>query len=130
MFVTEIFMNLRYSVFGCYIKTTSTASSNTSMYVSVEECKKNIETMNPMNWYRTQRAIQLECQELASKQRFVHMRFELPDTAPSLKFDFKSGAEGMDYIICVNLDSEIATKFFGERFVTEYKKYTLKLMNK
>jgi hypothetical protein len=51
------------------------------------------------------------------------MRFELPDTAPSMKDTFSCGTEDDDYIICVNLDSPFAQDFFGGSFVQKYKEF-------
>ncbi|KAJ3236420.1 hypothetical protein HDU81_010803 [Chytriomyces hyalinus] len=90
--------DLRYNVFCCYAKTTSTPSSKTTMQISAEETKNNVKTMNPVNWYKSQEGQQVysDCLAEVSQpgRRFVHMRFEMPDTAPSLKHNFKSGAAG------------------------------------
>ncbi|KAK5668104.1 hypothetical protein QVD99_005144 [Batrachochytrium dendrobatidis] len=115
--------DLRYSVFSCNIKTTSTRSSDSAMYVGVNECRKNIETMDPKNWYKSQIPVQDQCRVKINGLRFIHMRFELPYTAPSMKSGFKSGEDGDNYIICVDLDSDFATHFFGDSFVDQYKQF-------
>jgi hypothetical protein len=120
--------DLRYSIFCCYIKTTSTANSQSTMFVSPNECKKNIETMDPKNWYRSQKNVQKEC-EIEGK-RFVHMRFELPDTAPSMKDTFSNGQTENDFIICVNLESDFAHHFFGQSFVSKYRNFVSRSLNK
>ena len=123
--------DLRYSIFCCYVKTTSTSNSKSSMYVSAEECKKNIEMMNPRNWYGSQLPVQSEClKELENGQKFVHLRFELPDTAPSMKDTFISGTKDDDFVICVNLESEFAKLFFGDYFVREYKQLVTTTISK
>jgi hypothetical protein len=122
--------DLRYSVFSCCVKTTWTLSSKSSMYVSVDESKHNIETMSPENWYKSQDSMFGLCQEQTNNMRFVHLRFELPDTAPSLKDTFISRDEDKDSVICVNLDSDFALKFFGDEFVKRYKKFRADVMNK
>lgn len=120
--------DLRYSVFCCCIKTTWTSNSQTTCYVTVDERKKNIATLNPANWYQSQSSVQ--CSEEIGDQRFAHLRFELPDTAPSLKGEFKTGTKGNDYMICVNLDSDFAEHFFGQYFVGEYKKFISSILPK
>ncbi|KAK5673132.1 hypothetical protein QVD99_000590 [Batrachochytrium dendrobatidis] len=115
--------DLRYSVFSCNIKTTSTRSSDSAMYVGVDECRKNIETMDPKNWYKSQIPVQDQFKNDIIKSKFIHMRFELPYTAPSMKSGFKSGEDGDNYIICVDLDSDFATNFFGSSFVNKYKRF-------
>ena len=122
--------DLRYSVFCCYVKTTSTPSSKSTMHVSADECRKNIRTMMPSNWYSSEPLVQLECQAEIAKLRFVHLRFELPDTAPSMKSSFKNGECGDDYILCVNLDSKFAALFFGNRFVEQYKAFVNRSLKK
>ncbi|KAJ3296512.1 hypothetical protein HDU76_006721, partial [Blyttiomyces sp. JEL0837] len=117
--------DLRFSAFCCYVKTTSTARSKSWMHVLPKECEANIETMNPSNWYRSQPSVHPACCELATKQSFVHMHFELPYTEPSKEVDFKCGEgerEG-DYVICVDLESAFALEFFGSEFVNAYKKF-------
>ncbi|ORY25095.1 hypothetical protein BCR33DRAFT_705851 [Rhizoclosmatium globosum] len=120
--------DLRYSVFSCCNKTTSTANSNSSMYVSAEDVHKNIATMEPSNWYKPQPLLQSQCSEETQSWRFVHLRFELLDTAPSLKPQFQSGAAGNDYVICVNLECDFALKFFGAKFVSAYKEFVARVI--
>ncbi|KAJ3226072.1 hypothetical protein HDU78_010457 [Chytriomyces hyalinus] len=117
--------DLRYNVFSCHVKTTSTPRSKSTMYVPVGDCLKNIATMNPVNWYSSQTSAYRSCLAEVKKpgRRFVFLRFELPDTAPKLKKKFRSGAVGNDHVICVNLESEFAKKFFGINFVTAYNKF-------
>lgn len=116
--------DLRYSIFCGYVKTTSTPNSQSTMYVGVDECKKNIGTMDPKNWYKSQEgSVQKECLSEIKKVKFIHLRFELPDTAPSMKETFISGPKDNDYIICVNLESTFAQDFFGESFVRKYKEF-------
>ncbi len=52
------------------------------------------------------------------------MRFELPDTAPSMKEAVEYWDEGEHRVIRVNLDSEFAKLFFGANFVSLYRDYT------
>ncbi|KAJ3411661.1 hypothetical protein HDV05_001870 [Chytridiales sp. JEL 0842] len=119
--------DLRYSVFSCYIKTTYTANSSSTMFVSAGECRKNVATMDPSKWYQNEPQVQGHISDEVPKQRFIHMRFELPDTAPSMKAEFQSGPSGVkDYQICVSLDSEFARNFFGEYFVDQYKTFILR----
>jgi hypothetical protein len=122
--------DLRYSIFCCYVKTTSTSNSQSTVYVNVAECKKNIETMNPHHWYKSQESMQKECLPEIQNKRFIHMRFELPDTAPSVKNNFSCGEKDDDYIICVNLDSTFAQDFFGESFVKKYRNFVSRLLKK
>ena len=49
--------------------------------------------------------------------------FELPETAREFVGNRKSGADGKDFNIFVDLNSEFATAFFGEEFVAQYKAY-------
>jgi hypothetical protein len=122
--------DLRYSVFCCYIKTTSTANSQSTIYVDAHECKKNVDTMNPANWYSSQKSVQKEClTEIKSGLKFIHIRFELPDTAPSMDNAFLSGQKDNDYIICVNLMSKFAEYFFGDSFVEKYREFVSRLLN-
>ncbi|KAI8831054.1 hypothetical protein BJ741DRAFT_327694 [Chytriomyces cf. hyalinus JEL632] len=123
--------DLRYSVFSCHVKTTSTPRSKSSMFVTATQCKKNIATMDPDNWYKYQDDVRKKCLLAVkkNKSRFVHMRFELPDSAPSLKEGFKSGAVRDDYVICVNLESEFAKLFFGTRFVAAYKEFVREVIS-
>ncbi|KAJ2989876.1 hypothetical protein HDV02_004733 [Globomyces sp. JEL0801] len=115
--------DLRYSVFCCHIKTTSTPKSKSTMYVKLEECQKNIATMDPKNWYKSESNVQRTFQEELKAWQFIHLRFEMPDTAPAMKDDFKSGPKGKDHVICINLESEIATDFFGVSFIEKYKAF-------
>ena len=121
--------DLRYSIFCCYIKTTSTPNSQATIYVDAEECRKNVGTMNPANWYSSQKSVQKEClAEINIGQKFIHMRFELPDTAPSMKDNFINEPKGNDYIICVNLYSTFAQDFFGDSFVKNYREFVSRLL--
>lgn len=120
--------DIRYANFSCCVKTTWTPKSNSSLHITADECAKNLETMKPANWYKSQRPVQQQCSEELTGLKFVHMRFELPYTAPSLKPGFESGEDGNDYVICVNLESDFALKFFGDKFVTSYKKYVGRVM--
>jgi hypothetical protein len=123
--------DLRYAIFCCYIKTTSTPNSQSTVYVNADECKKNIETMNPRNWYSSQKTVQEEClAEINNNgQKFIHMRFELPDTAPSMKDSLINGQNSdNDYVICVNLDSAFAQDFFGDSFIKQYSQFVSRLL--
>ena len=121
--------DLRYSIFCCYIKTTSTPNSQSTIYVDADECKKNVGTMNPANWYSSQKSVQKEClPEINNGQKFIHIRFELPDTAPSMKDNFINEQKGNDYIICVNLDCPFAQDFFGDSFVKKYREFVSRLL--
>ena len=122
--------DLRYSVFSCYVKTTWTKSSNSTMYVSAEECYENMRTKNTKNWYKSDASIYPKCQELLLNHRFVHMFFELPQAAPSLTGKHESGPDGSDHIICVTLDSEFGKAFFGDDFVNLYKTYVKSLIQR
>ena len=122
--------DLRYSIFCCYVKTTSTPNSHSTVYVDVHECKKNIGTMNPRHWYKSQLSVQEVCLPEIQNKKFIHVRFELPDTAPSMKDDFRSGTKDNDYIICVNLGSPFAKDFFGDPFVQKYREFVSQLLNK
>ncbi|KAJ3236419.1 hypothetical protein HDU81_010802 [Chytriomyces hyalinus] len=119
--------DLRYNIFSCCVKTTSTPSSYTTMQITSSESKKNLETTRPVNWYSSQKGTQVyaDCLVEVEKpgRRFIHMRFELPDTASNDRKQFHSRAVGEDYVICVNLESKFALKFFGVTFVTAYKKF-------
>jgi hypothetical protein len=119
--------DLRYSIFCCYIKTTSTPNSQSTIYVDVDECKKNIETMNPRHWYKSHLSVQKECLPEIQNKRFIHLRFEFPDTAPSMKEHFRCGTKDDDDIICVNLDSPFAKDFFGDSFVKKYRDFLSQL---
>ncbi|KAJ1554945.1 hypothetical protein HK405_003661, partial [Cladochytrium tenue] len=72
-----------------------------------------------------QEAHQEESTEESDSNRRIHLRFELPDTAPQFKDGFQTGyvPGSRDYQICVNLKSKFAKKFFGSEFVTAYKNY-------
>lgn len=120
--------DLRYSIFSCYVKTTSTPNSKSSMFVSAEECRKNLDTMNPYTWYNSQSSLQKRWKKEIDNLRFIHMRFELPYTAPSMKESFRSGPIGNGHIFCIDLDTDIAKDFFGETFVGKYKNYISGLM--
>ena len=120
--------DLRYSIFCCYIKTTSTRNSQSTIYVDAEECRKNIETMDPMNWYSSQKTAQKDILPEINGQRFIHIRFELPDTASSMKDTFINGQKGNDYVICVNLDSAFAQDFFGDSFIKKYREFVSRLL--
>ena len=122
--------DLRYSIFCCYIKTASTPNSRSTIYVDADECRKNVRTMDPENWYATQMSVQEECKPEINNggQKFIHIRFELPDTAPSMKDQFKNEERGNDYFICVNLDSPFALDFFGDFFVEKYRAFVSRLL--
>ena len=124
--------DLRYSVFCCYIKTTWVPKSGSSLFVSPEECKKNLGTMNPQNWYASMPKVQSQIQGKLEGKRLIHMRFELPDTAPSLKATFQSGPLNgtNDHVICVSLESEFGRVFFGDRFVSQYKDFLNRTISK
>ena len=121
--------DLRYSIFCCYIKTTSTPKSQSTIYVDAEECRKNVETMNPANWYSSQKSVQEDClPAINNGQQFIHIRFELPYTAQSMKDNFINEQKGNDYFICVNLDSPFAQDFFGDSFVKKYREFVSRLL--
>ncbi|TPX75432.1 hypothetical protein CcCBS67573_g03309 [Chytriomyces confervae] len=114
--------DLRYSVFSCCVKTTSTAKSKSTMHVSSRACRDNTKFIYPQNWYTRQQDVNAKIkEELQSPCRFVHIRFEIPGTAPN--FVFEPDATRDDHVICVTLESEFAEKFFGEVFVTKYKEF-------
>ncbi|KAJ3226219.1 hypothetical protein HDU78_010439 [Chytriomyces hyalinus] len=115
--------DLRFSVFSCSVKTTSTANSKTSMFIKTEDCRQNLQTMNPANWYKSQKSVRADVSKEIENQPFVHLRFELPDTAPGMRDSFKSGPDGKNHVICVNLQSKFALKFFGENFIHNYEEF-------
>ena len=119
--------DLRYSIFCCYIKTSSTSTYSNTVHVRKSECDKNISTMHPSNWYKSKNSVKLG---ISSEQKFIHMRFELPDTAPSLKDSFISKETVDGYVICVNLESGFARDFFGKSFVDQYGEFVSKLFEK
>jgi hypothetical protein len=121
--------DLRYSLFCCYIKTTWTPNSNSSNYIEIKDSKKNIGTMDPKGWYKSHKSVQEQCFEELKDQRFIHMRFELPRPAESMKASFKDEQlENGDCIICVDLDSDVAVDFFGANFVAKYREFDKKLL--
>jgi hypothetical protein len=85
--------------------------------------------MNPANWYSSEKSVQNEVKPEIQGKRFIHMRFELPDTAPSMKENFINEAKGNDYIICVDLYSQLAQDFFGDSFVDKYRKFVSQLLD-
>ena len=111
--------DIRYNVFCCYIKTPYTASSNSSMNVDTSACKDEIYTMDPKNWYRSDPSIYPIAQKGIEGKRFLHVRFELPRMAPSLKTDLIKS----DDILCVDLDSDLAKVFFRQDFIDKYAKF-------
>ncbi|KAI8891956.1 hypothetical protein BC833DRAFT_612966, partial [Globomyces pollinis-pini] len=116
--------DILYSKMSCYIKTKWTSNSNTSIFVDADECNRNVLTMNPKNWYKSS-SLQQQCQTILNNSgnaRFIHMRFELPFTAPSQNFNSSKSDSG-DTIICVDLNQPIAKDFFGEKFVNQYKAF-------
>ena len=86
--------------------------------------------MDPRKWYNSQKSVQKEVLPEIASQRFIHMRFELPDTAPSMKSTFVNEEKGNDYIICVNLESPFAGDFFGDSFVKKYNEFVSRLLHK
>ncbi|KAI9335693.1 hypothetical protein BDR26DRAFT_936336 [Obelidium mucronatum] len=122
--------DLRYSIFSCYCKTTSTRNSMSTMYVSTSDVQKNLATMKPSNWYKPQTGLQEQCSKAVENLRLVHLRFELPDTAPSVKAEFKSHEDKDGYVICVNLESEFALAFFKRKFVEQYKAFVKRVIDK
>jgi hypothetical protein len=111
--------DIRYSVFSCYIKTKWTTNSNSSMYVRVEDCEKNMSTMDKKNWYKSDGTKYPIVKEKVKDKEFLHMRFELPYTAPSLRNDFKDTKN----VICMDLNSKLAKPFFGDYFIERYKSF-------
>ncbi|ORY37260.1 hypothetical protein BCR33DRAFT_683173 [Rhizoclosmatium globosum] len=121
--------DLRYSVFSCHIKTTSTRNSLSTMYIAAEESRENIKTMKPEAWYKSKQLVHSECFSEVQNLCFVHMRFELPDIAPAIKSEFRSGPAGNGHVICVNLQSEFALRFFGTKFVGAYTDFVQQVIN-
>ncbi|KAJ3405848.1 hypothetical protein HDU80_000680 [Chytriomyces hyalinus] len=115
--------DLWFSVFSCSVKTTSTAASKTSISIAPADCRQNLETMDPANWYKSQENMRAEVSKEIENHPFVHLRFELPDTASGMKSDFKSGPDGKNHVICVNLQSKFALKFFGKNFIRNYREF-------
>ena len=122
--------DIRYSVFSCCVKTTWTKNSETTMFVSPEECRKNIKSTDPTCWYSSQRNINREVQD--SLSYLVHIRFELPYTAPL----FANGKEGVsdsslegNYSkLFIDLNSDLAVPFFGAKFVEKYLKFVKEVL--
>jgi len=116
--------DLRYSIFCCNVKTTSTANSASSMFVPLDKCRENFEKVNFAHWYGSEKSLNKMCISSAKSLLFVHLLFELPDSAPTIKDEPESGllANG-DYFIRINLHSEFAKHFFGETFVQNYMKF-------
>ena len=56
------------------------------------------------------------------QRKFIHMRFELPFTAPSSVFH-STKSDTDDTTICVDLSRPFATEFFGQKFIDEYKRF-------
>jgi hypothetical protein len=73
--------------------------------------------MNPMNWYKPQPSVQDECRTADDGKKFIHMRFELPDTAPLFKKTFSGSRNDNEFTICVNLESDFARDFFRDSFI-------------
>ena len=115
--------DIRYSVFSFSIKTTWTPNSKSTMYVAKTDCEKNISTMNPNNWYAPEPEKRKLCQYELENLNFLHLRFELPDTAPSLYRTFESDFSKPNSVICVNLKSPFALAFFGESFIQKYNEF-------
>ena len=111
--------DIRYSVFSCHVKTSWT------IFVDPAECRKNLETMIPGDWYKSQKSAQKGCSSEVSNMKFLHLRFELPYTAPSMKDAFANSAD--EEIICVDLNTEFAADFFGAKFVQKYRDFLTNL---
>ncbi len=116
--------DISFSIFKCYVKTTWSANSKTSIYVASGDCKKNVQTMNPANWYKGS-SLGEQCQKILkeSQPKFIHLRFELPFTAPSSLFNTSKSDNDDTTTICVDLSKPFAKEFFGANFVDEYKKF-------
>ena len=67
------------------------------------------------NWYKTEKTYSDVQKEIKGK-RFLHMRFELPRTAPSLAKDFVNS----DDVLCVDLYSDLAKVIFRQDFIDKY----------
>jgi hypothetical protein len=119
--------DIRYSFFSCYVKTTWTENSKTSMFVSPQDCRKNIESMNHTCWYSSQQNLNEEVKHSFPDQ-LIHMRFELPYTAPIYENDFHSSSQGNYPIICIDLNSDLAVPFFGAKFVEKYVKFVKEVL--
>ena len=74
--------------------------------------------MNTVNWNKTLDKYQ-EVQQKSKGKRFLHMRFELPYTAPSLTKDFVNS----DDVLCVDLDSALAKVIFGQNFIDKWNAF-------
>lgn len=121
--------DISYSIFKCYVKTSWSCNSKTSAFVGSDECKKNVQTMNPANWYQASTKLYENCQNILkqSQRKFIHMRFELPFTSPGSLFDsFISDTD--DTTICVDLSKPFAKEFFGSTFIDEYTKFVASIV--
>lgn len=118
--------DIRYSFFSCYVKTTWTKNSATTMFVLPDECRKNIGSMNPTSWYSSHQTRNREVQETLP-DHLIHMRFELPYTAPLFENGeeggFNSYFEGNNPKLCIDLKSDLAVPFFGAKFVEKYQEF-------
>jgi|GEM_PF-4575551 len=118
--------DIRYSFFSCYVKTTWTKNSATTMFVLPDECRKNIGSMNPTSWYSSHQTRNREVQETLP-DHLIHMRFELPYTAPLFangeEGGFNSSFEGNNPKLCIDLKSDLAVPFFGAKFVDKYQEF-------
>lgn len=118
--------DIRYSVFSCYVKTTWTMNSETSVFVEPEVCRDNIYSMNPNNWYFSLPGLNQQVKDSLPK-RLIQMRFELPYTAPLFangeEDGFKSSLEGDYLVLCIDLNSDLAVPFFGKKFIDQYLKF-------
>lgn len=121
---TKAAPDISYSVFKCYVKTTWSPNSKSSMYVDSESCKANIETMNPKNWYKSSPNFFDKCQSILTETQpsFVHMRFELPFTAPTSPFE-STKSDTDDNTICIDLSKAFAREFFGKTFFDKYVEF-------
>ena len=79
------------------------------MFLAPKECRKNVASMDPTRWYSSQEKLNLEVQDLLP-DRLVHMRFELPFTAPSITSEeedvFETSLEGDYSKLCIDLKSD------------------------
>ncbi|KAJ3228122.1 hypothetical protein HDU81_006297 [Chytriomyces hyalinus] len=92
-------------------------------YSTPEDHQNNVEAMSRSNWYKSDPAMNTLCSKDVQGRRFVHLRFEITDTVPTMETDFAPGTVEEDEVIRVTLESEFAIAFFGKSFVAKYKKF-------
>ena len=108
--------DLRYSFISAHVKTAWERSS-----VGNRESLANEKTMDAESWYSSDKRVEEKCRDAlkAMETPLTFLRIELPYTSSKQESLFKS-EQGK---ICIDLNSELAIPFFGERFVKRYKEF-------